>query len=95
MAYQMLSDHVLGRHCQALKIEAWSLNKKARRCTLLQLALLFHHFSVRHSLADVIQCIVDRHEWCSVSRVKSCYQDGCACDLQVVAIATLVLNFIL
>ena len=34
---ETLSDHILGRHCQALKQEAWSLNKKAKPCTMPQL----------------------------------------------------------
>ena len=49
---ETLSDHITGRHCQALRIEAWRLNTKARRCNFLQLArvntacILLHHLGV-------------------------------------------------
>ena len=52
---------------------------------------------VSHSLADVIQCIVHRHEWCFVSRGSGgqILLSRWMCDLQVVAMAILELNFIL
>ena len=52
---------------------------------------------VSHSLADDIQCIVYRHEWCSDSRRSGdqLLLSRWMWDLQVVAMATLVLNFIL
>ena len=51
---------------------------------------------VSHSLADVIQCIVHRHEGCLVSRRSGgqILLSRWMCDLHVVAMATLVLNFI-
>ena len=53
---------------------------------------------VSHSLADGIQCIVDRHEWCFVSRRSGgqieILLSTWMCDLRVVAMATLVQNFI-
>ena len=49
---ETLSDHILGRHCHALKIEALRFNEKARRCTMPQLArvktacILLHHLGM-------------------------------------------------
>ena len=56
----MFSDHILERLFQALTIEAWSLNKKTKSCTLLLLASVNTAFIL---LADGIQYIVHRHEW--------------------------------
>ena len=41
---------------------------------------------VSHSLADVIQCIVHRHDgvlFPGDQVVKTCYQDGCVVDMEV------------
>ena len=52
---KLLSDHILGRHCQELKMEAWSLNKTARNCTLLQIAIVNTTCIVMHFLG--VHCV--------------------------------------